>query len=361
MQVAVRLEERLHWYCRMYSRTIKRNTAGTYLAGVFILLQHLICSRASLLFVPELRTASRFSLGWALVLLLFFFAASSAQAEPVNVTVVQSENSGLYLEFSTALREIAVSRGNTFAVIEPSRPIPNSGLVIAVGVKAATAVAASNAPFVLNVLIPKTGHEKLLRDFPQRANARAYSAIFLDQPVYRQIHLVAAILPNKRNIGLLYSSPPDEFAQLKREIAEHGLSLRKQVVSPSLPLAEALQNILQDSEVLLALPDAAIYNSSTIRNILLATYRSGVPLIGLSPAYVKAGALCAVYSTPAQLALQAAILIQKYSETGALPAAQYPQEFEVMVNEQVARSLGLNIKSEAVLHDEIKADNGGKQ
>ena len=275
--------------------------------------------------------------------------------------MVQSESSGPYLEFTAALRELVVTRGSAVAVIDPSGPIPSAGLIVAVGMKAATAVAASNAPFVLNVLIPKTGYEKLLRDFPQRANSHAFSAIFLDQPAARQIHLIASILPDKHSIGLLYSTPPAELVQLRAEIARHGLSLRKQAVSPALPLADALQELLQDSEVLLALPDTAIYNSSTIRNILLATYRSGIPLIGLSPAYVKAGALCAVYSTPAQLATQAAMLIQKFAETGALPGAQYPQEFEVMVNEQVARSLGLNIKSESVLHDEIKADIGGKQ
>ena len=312
--------------------------------------------------VPDSHAASRNCSGWALLfLLLVFCVASPAQAEPVSVTVVQSENSGSYLEFSTALREIVAGRGNIVSAIDASRPIPNSGLVIAVGMKAAAAVASSNAPAVLNVLVPKTGYEKLLRDFPQRANSQAYSAIFLDQPVDRQINLLAAILPNKRNIGLLYATQPEELAQIRREIAGHGFNLRKQVVTPSLPLAEALQELLQDSEVLLALPDAAVYNGSTIRNILLATYRSGIPLVGLSPAYVKAGALYAVYSTPAQLALQASEMIQKFSETGALPAAQYPFEFEVMVNEQVARSLGLRIKSEAALHDEIKADKGSKQ
>jgi len=107
--------------------------------------------------------------------------------------------------------------------------------------------------------------------------------------------------------------------------------------------------------VLLALPDAAIYNTSTIRNILLATYRNKVPLVGFSPGYVKAGALCAVYSTPAQIAAQSLAIIQDYAETRTLPAAHYAKEFEVSVNEQVARSLGLNIRSASQLRSEMGA------
>ena len=303
-----------------------------------------------------------------MVLVLLFYSANAVHAESVDavktpdVTIVQSEDGGPYAEFSNALRTILSARGITSVEVDFTKPIPSSGLVIGVGMKAATAVAASNAPAVLNVLISKTGYEKLLRDFPHRAGSHNFSAIFLDQPIHRQVHLMVAILPNKHNVGILYSSPPEELAQLKQELTEHGLSLHEQAVGPELPLSNALQEILLGrSEALLAMPDAAVYNSSTIRNILLATYRRGIPLIGFSPGYVNAGALCAVFSTPAQIAAQAAVLTRQFGDTGVLALAQYPQEFEVMINEQVVRSLGLQIKSASELHDKISADNRSEQ
>ncbi len=288
------------------------------------------------------------------------YAESTNHAEAPDITIVQSEDGGPYAEFSSALRTLLSNRELTHVVIDVAKPIPDSGLVIAVGMKAATVVAASDASAVLNVLIPKAGYEKLLHDFPRRTGSHTFSAIFLDQPVQRQAHLIAAILPDKHKVGLLYSSPPEELAQLRKELAEHGLSLHEQAVDSALPLSKALQEILRSSEVLLALPDAAVYNSSTIRNILLATYRNGVPVIGFSPGYVKAGALCAVFSTPTQIATQAAALIRQFDDTHVLPAAQFPQEFEVMVNEQVVRSLGLQIKGVSVLHEEIRAANKGE-
>jgi hypothetical protein len=328
--------------------------------------QHVIFNRLKLLGMPGLCFVNRILCGWTVVFCLVLqpanlvYAQSSDNSKQVIVTIVQSEDGGPYAEFSNTLHKILSGRGLAYVDIDLAKPIPNSGLVIGVGMKAATVVAASNALSVLNVLIPKAGYEKLLRDFPHRAELHTFSAIFLDQPVHRQVHLIHAILPDKHNVGLLYSSLPEELAELRKELTEHGLSLHDQQVDPALPLREALQDVLRSSDELLALPDAVIYNSGTIRNILLATYRSGVPLIGFSPGYVKAGALCAVFSTPEQIAAQAAVIIHQFGDAHVLPAAQYPQEFEVMVNEQVARSMGLQIKGASVLHDEIKSESKGE-
>lgn len=323
-------------------------------------------------FIPALQFPKHICSAWAAVFFLLFHSASSVCAElpnhaqspnygkPLTVTIVQSEDGGPYAEFSQALHKILSDDGITHVVIDATKPIPDSGLVIGVGMKAAAAVAASDATSVLNVFIPKSGHEKLLRDFPHRSGSNTYATIYLDQPIPRQANLVASILPGKHNVGLLYSSPPEELAQLRQELTRHGLILHTQAVDPAFPLAEALQAILRSSDVLLALPDAVVYNSSTIRNLLLATYRNGVPLIGFSSGYVMAGGLCAVFSTPAQIATQAAALARQFGDAHVLPTVQYPHEFIVLVNEQVARSLGLQIKGAAVLHDEISAEDRRK-
>lgn len=304
-----------------------------------------------------------------MALLVLFYPASSAygkSADAVNqpdVAIVLSEGGGSYAEFSNALGKALSDSALTHIEIDLPGTIPeadqiqHSGLVIAVGMKAATVVAASKAISVLNVFIPKSGFEELLQNFPRRAGSHTFSAIFLDQPITRQIHLINAILPGKKNIGLLYSSPPDEVVELRDKLNWHGLKFHEQLVTPDRTLAAALQKILQSSEVLLALPDAAVYNSSTIRDILLETYHSNIPLIGISSGYVRAGALCAVISSPTQIAKQAAALAKQFDDTHALPSAQYPQEFEVLINEQVARSLGLQIKSASVLHDLISNDD----
>jgi putative ABC transport system substrate-binding protein len=286
-----------------------------------------------------------------------FLTSGFACARALRLTVVLSEEGGAYQEYSDVLSTRLADKNVRLSVIDADRPLPDSDLVIAAGMKAAITVARARPAAMLAVLIPKEGFGKLLHDFSvqQKAGATAYSAIYLDQPLKRQLDLIAAVLPKTNSIAVLYATPPKELSALRLLAAARKLELNERSVNAESGLFAALQALLLRSDVLLALPDAEIYNTATIRNILLATYRDKVPLIGFSPGYVKAGALCAVFSTPEQIAAQSLSIILEYAETGALPAAQYTKEFEVSVNEQVAHSLGLNIKSVSQLRSEIGA------
>jgi ABC-type uncharacterized transport system substrate-binding protein len=299
---------------------------------------------------------------WLLCASSWSHAAALKDSESTDVTIVVSSKSGIYDQFSKALDSLLASGTISHRVIDATEAIPNSKLVIAVGMKAADMVMASDATSVINVLITKGSYTKLLQDAPEGAAAKSISAIYMDQPANRQVHLLNAILPGKHNIGILYSIAKPELDAIRQELTEHHFKIFEQKVDATHALADSLQDILLGrSEILLALPDSAVYNDSTIRNILLATYHRGIPLIGYSSGYVKAGALCAVYSTPEQIAAQAAQLIFKFKDTHKLPAPQYPQEFEVTVNPQVADSLGLQIKNATALHDEIDNITGDSQ
>jgi hypothetical protein len=286
---------------------------------------------------------------------IFLLSAVSAYAETLKLTVVLSERGGAYQEYSNALSAGLLNKNFTLNVIDADSPLPDSDLVIAAGMKAATNVARGRRAAMLAVLIPREGFGKLLNDFPgqMKAGTNSISAIYFDQPLKRQFDLITAVLPKAGSVAVLYATPPKELSTLRMLAVTRKLDLNERIPDSESGLNSALQELLESSDVLLALPDAKIYNTGTIRNILLSTYRSRVPLIGFSPAYVKAGALCAVYSTPEQIAVQSVALIQEYAESRTLPPAQYAKEFEVLVNEQVARSLGLDIKSASQLRSEI--------
>jgi ABC-type uncharacterized transport system substrate-binding protein len=94
--------------------------------------------------------------------------------------------------------------------------------------------------------------------------------------------------------------------------------------------------------VFLALADPAVFNSNSIQNLLLSTFRADVPMIGFSPSYVRAGAWLSLHVTPNQVGLQLALLVQEVLKGGALPDhALESDDFEVSVNEHVGRSLNL--------------------
>lgn len=287
-------------------------------------------------------------MAWAIVCTLL---SPPIHAEPLRVAVALSEEGGAYREFNDTLRNLLARQNVVLSVMTATQSERDVDLIIAVGMKAATDFASPNSAAVFNTFVPKEGYAKLQQQFPKRTNP--YSAIYLDQPIERQIELIRAALPNIHHLGILYSSPPNDLRRLRIKSTEQHLILHEQLVNAEVSLPVALQNILRDSEVILALPDSDVYNASTIRNILLASYRAKTPIIGFSSSFVRAGALCAVFSTPEQIATQTAHVIKQYADSHALPVASHSSEFEVLVNLQVTRSLELNIPSSSELHSQM--------
>lgn len=105
------------------------------------------------------------------------------------------------------------------------------------------------------------------------------------------------------------------------------------------------------ADLMLAVPDAAVFNRSTAQSVLLTSYRYHDPIVGYSRSLTRAGALVSLYSTPAQIGRQAAeIILKQFESTNThLSEPVYPRYFSVSINPQVARSLGFNLPSEREL------------
>ena len=207
-------------------------------------------------------------------------------------------------------------------------------------------------PPVLAILVPRLAFERMAD--PVRLRAGSLSAVFLDQPPARQLDLIRLALPDARSVGILVSGQSKAHAPaLDAAARERGLQLVSSVVEPG-GLYPALQSLLPDIDVLLAQPDPVVFNSQSAGNILTAAYRRLVPLVGFSSAYVKAGALLALYSTPAQVGARGGELLRQVLAGRPLQGPQPPRDFAVEVNQNVARSLGL-VLDESRLGEQLRA------
>jgi ABC-type uncharacterized transport system substrate-binding protein len=146
--------------------------------------------------------------------------------------------------------------------------------------------------------------------------------------------------------------------EFEHAAAHFGLEHRSATLEAGENPVTALAPLLRRTDVILGLADPAIYNSGTIKPILISTYRGQVPLVGLGPAYVRAGVLATVYSTPVQIGHQAAELILHYANGGDLPPPQYPSHYSVAVNDHVARVLNIHLPDSATL--EAAVDRSGQ-
>jgi len=213
---------------------------------------------------------------------------------------------------------------------------------------------------VLATLLPQTVFDARMAS--GSVVRRQFSAAMLDQPLGRQMALIKRALPGRHLVGVLVGAQSrPQLDELEKEARARGLLL---VSSPTVSAPEmiypALKAVLNDAEVILALPDPAIYHGASLQNILLTTYRARVPLVAFSPAYAKAGAVRAVYSTPAQVARRAVEMIGIWAAGRGLPPPQMPREFSVMVNSKVAASLGLQIDDPAAIAEDLRRQEGGR-
>jgi ABC-type uncharacterized transport system substrate-binding protein len=117
----------------------------------------------------------------------------------------------------------------------------------------------------------------------------------------------------------------------------------------------AVERLVRDASVLLALQDPVAHTAGTVPPLLLITYRAGVPVIGYSEAYLRAGAAAVLYSTPDQIAQQVVEIVGVFRQGKGLPSPQYAKYFSVGVNQSVARSLGLSLPPPAELEARLRS------
>lgn len=278
--------------------------------------------------------------------LFVLLAALALGARASEVLVVSSERSPAYQEAADAVvLELARREVLQLSLEElPSYRGPGPRLYVALGTEACNQLARRplSAP-VLCALLPRASFERVLRETGRRAGA-SFSALYLNQPPGRQLDLIRLALPQARRVGVLWG--PDSVASeaaLEAAAQARGLRVVGVPVRPDEPVFAGLKKILDESDVLLALADPQIYNSNSIQNILLTSFRAQIPMLAFSPAYVRAGALMAVHSTPRQIGQQAGVLARGVLQGQPLGQPQFPLQFDVSVNEHVARSLGLRL------------------
>lgn len=285
---------------------------------------------------------------------------SVVQAGTLNVSLILSDSSPPYRQFSDAFSlALAASKADVSIVESQEIKGTKNNLIVAVGMRAAGLATAQTDTPVLVAMVPEAGYKKLLAQLSPANRPPEISVIYLNQPWDRQLDFLRAALPMRREIGLLYS--PDSginIEGLRRDIAERGGSMIALSVRSEDELFQKLASVLAKSDVLLAIPDSMIFSSNSIRNIMLASYRHRVPLIGLSQAYVTAGALGAIFSTPGQMAEQTGAAVNSYARSGQLPAPQYPVAFTIAVNQQVARSLEITVPAPEAIRKRMIKMNG---
>jgi len=169
------------------------------------------------------------------------------------------------------------------------------------------------------------------------------SILYMTQSYCRQIRFIRQLNRQWKTISVLNSQEkPIESNQLQQCANQYDIKVYIVSTTGEKNITEKIKHALHHSDVLLALPDGNIYNSKTVKNILLTSYRYRKPVIAFSKNFVNAGALAAIYSDTEKIALSASKLIQQHFDSATpLESTHYPDEFDIDINKQVFRALDI--------------------
>jgi ABC-type uncharacterized transport system substrate-binding protein len=322
--------------------------------------------------LPRSRPGHRLINSLAPVLAVILLLAVNAPAHAdgtLNILFVSAQTSAPYLQFIERTR-LALSAGNRLTINVTSlradelagREQPLDGgaydLVVALGTQAAQALHGwqAQAP-VLYTLIPQGTYTGLKQSGHLACPRDQCTAVYIDQPPERFFQVLDAAFAGERRLGILLGPTSMQQREVLAALAaKYGFTLHSTVISEQGELLPALNDILKHADALLSIPDPTVYNPRTAKSVLLSTYRYKVPVLAYSKAYADAGATLSVYSTPDQIARQAARIITEFvrDRRSGLPPPQYPQHYKIRINQHVADSLGLDLENNPELRSIMK-------
>lgn len=169
----------------------------------------------------------------------------------------------------------------------------------------------------------------------------------LDIPAQVQFEALRSIVPTARKLGVVYNPQETEVvvSQAKKAAKEIGLDLIGAPVASGEKVPEALRSLEKSVDALWSVADGTAFSAGSMENFFLHTLRNKIPFMGLSPAFVKAGALMALSVDYQKVGAQCGGLASKVL-AGEFPwtlPITIPQKVTLHVNLKTAETIGLKI------------------
>jgi ABC-type uncharacterized transport system substrate-binding protein len=170
--------------------------------------------------------------------------------------------------------------------------------------------------------------------------------IDLDVPLAAQLAAVRGLLPRASRAGVIRNPDRSRYSAeaLESQGRKEGYTLLVADCDGPGHLLKVVGSLKGKVDFLLCLPDPDLYNAVTIQPLLLAAIEYRLPIVGFSPAFVRAGAAAGVYPDYRALGRQAAEMALRIARGESSGGEECPNRLQVAVNQRVMRLLGLDLR-----------------
>jgi putative ABC transport system substrate-binding protein len=287
-------------------------------------------------------------LALGLALLLPLFGGNSKPAAPA-VTVVANTSIEAHKAAiegirraraagSTAIHLANLGEAGDRAQLTP----PGTRLIIVLGSEALQVVAAGRPEVpVVSAMI--------LRPPPAASSAgwTPAATISLDVPVPVLLARLKQVFPGKTRLTVIHNAASGAAAPpaLPSRLQQEGFTVRIVDITGAEQLLSAFRALKGQTDFVWCLPDGALYNSATLKPLILASIENQLPLIGFSESFARAGAAMAVFPDFRDVGVQTGEVALQLLGGGAAHAVDGPRKLKIAVNQSVLRLIGLKYLS----------------
>jgi len=282
---------------------------------------------------------------WATTLLApVLLGAAVAEPAPGSVVVVAESGVAAYGEAVEGLRgglgpglAHVVDIGGSSAPSDLRRTLEarETRVVVAVGSRALAELRARR------IALPVVATMVLRGSEPEGAGQ-----IDLDVPLGAQLAAMRGMLPRSMRAGIIRNPDHSRYSAeaLESQGRKEGYTLVVADCDGPGHLLRVVGSLKGKVDFLLCLPDPDLYNAVTIQPLVLAAIEYRLPIVGFSPAFVRAGAAVGVYPDYRELGRQAAEMALRLARGQSSGGEESPSRLRVAVNQRVTRLLGLDLR-----------------
>lgn len=281
------------------------------------------------------------------VLLAALVALPSALAAAERLLVVVSGDSASYQQAlagiqqsEAAIEVFQASAGNEAAIGAALQRLGRDGGIVTLGAGAAALLARAAATATVSCMVNSGDDGKA----PPGA-----LLVPLDVPNEAQLRWLSRLLPNARNVGILFDPAQNErrAAEIAAALTRAGyVPVLEPVTGPS-ALPNALTRLTNSVDVLQAIPDTTVFAREHSRALLLFSFRNRIPLAGPSEAWVRAGALYSIDWDYQDLGRYCAALALRQLGGNKLPPPPPPRT-RAIVNARTAEEMRITWDAETL-------------
>lgn len=168
-------------------------------------------------------------------------------------------------------------------------------------------------------------------------------------PISKQVELLQKVMPNVKKVGIMYTTNERnsevQVEEVQKEFAKAGIDVLTKGISSTNDVQDTAKSLMSQTQVLFIPTDNMIV--SAISLITELSKEMKVPVVGGSADIVEQGVLFtygANYEALGRQTAKLAVRIIKGEDVSKI-SAEYPKTLNVVVNDDMAKTLGIDLTS----------------